>query len=109
MVVPTWETIPTIVKDCQKIFLHPSYKLFSWKDIQYRGNHSDSNKKQVRPENVNKLAYLRENLGKVNIEKLVLEDEEEKEIERQYLAETEQECKNEKLQKLNWLLIDNDN
>ena len=56
---------------------------------------------KLDPENVNKLVYLRENLGKVNIEKLVLEDEEEKEMERQCLAEAEQESENEKLQNLN--------
>ena len=37
---------------------------------------------KLDPDNVNKLVYLRENLGKVKIDKLILEDEEEKKIEK---------------------------
>lgn len=48
---------------------------------------------KLEPDNVNKLVYLRENLGKVKIEKLILEDDEEKEIEKECLAETEKELK----------------
>ena len=44
-------------------------------------------------DNVNKLVYLRENLGKVKIEKLILDDDEEKEIEKECLADNEKELK----------------
>lgn len=57
------------------------------------GSTVTAKRNKLEPDNVNKLVYLRENLGKVKIEKLILEDDEEKEIEKECLAETEKELK----------------
>ena len=57
------------------------------------GSTVTAKRNKLDPDNVNKLVYLRENLGKVKIEKLILEDDEEKEIEKECLAETEKELK----------------
>ena len=57
------------------------------------GSTVTAKRNKLEPDNVNKLVYLRENLGKVKIEKLILEDDEEKELEKECLAETEKELK----------------
>ena len=55
---------------------------------------------KLEPENVNMLVYLRENLGKVQIEKLVLEDAEEQRIEKECMAEEEKAEEEKKINSL---------
>ena len=64
-----------------------------WETVKTGGSIVRAKRNKLDPENVNKLVYLRENLGKVTIDKLILEDEEEKEIEQECLAEAEKELK----------------
>ena len=92
---------PLLSRIVKKYFCIQATSCSAERTFSTGGTTVTAKRSKLDPENVNKLVYLRENLGKVNIEKLVLEDEEEKEMERQCLAEAEQESENEKLQNLN--------
>ena len=75
------------MQNWQKVFLHQATSCSTERTFSTGGSKVRAKRSKLDQENVNNLVFLRENLGKVKIEKLVLEDDEEKEMEKECLAE----------------------
>ena len=78
---------PMLSKIVRKYFCIQATSCSAERTFSTGGTTVTAKRSKLEPDNVNMLVYLRENPGKVHIEKLVLEDEEEKRLEDECMAE----------------------